>query len=92
MAAPTMAAPAMTAPAMAAPAMAAPVMQMNWQGRSQQPYGINQPQQFMAQPGTSMHIQQPAVNPSHYQGMMGMQYQGVNQGNNFNPGNTGAVF
>ena len=87
-----MAAPAMAAPGMAAPAMIAPGMQVNWQGQRPQPYAGGHPQQFMAQPGANMHMQQPAANPSHHQGMMGMQYSGVNQGNNFNAGNTGAVF
>ena len=85
-------APAMAALAMAAPAMAAPVMQMNWQGQSPQPGASNQFQNFMANPNTNMYMQQPTGNPSHHQGMMGMQYQNGNQGNNFNAGNTGAVF
>ena len=85
-----MAAPMMMAPMMNAMTMTAPGMQANWQG--QQPCGVNQPQQFMAQPGTAMNFQQPSVHPNQHQAMMGMQYAGFNQKNNFNAGNTGPVF
>ena len=85
-----MAAPMVMAPATNAPAMAAPGMQTSWQG--QQPYGVNQPQKFMAQAGTAMNFQQPSVHPNQHQGMMGMQYAGFNQKNNFNTGNMGSVF
>ena len=80
----------MMAPAANALTMTAPGMQANWQG--QQPYAVNQPQQFMAQPGNAMNFQQPSVHPNQHQGMMGMQYAGFNQKNNFNTGNTGSVF
>ena len=88
--APAMAAPMMMAPAANGLTMTAPGMQANWQG--QQPYVVNQPQQFMAQPGNAMNFQQPSVHPNQHQGMMGMQYAGFNQKNNFNTGNTGSVF